>query len=278
MLEREEYIEQAYLFKALAERGRQGVATQDLLQSIKDEILTTSKLALAIDFLVSELKHTGVFSTAMARMKHYFTPFQTFVIAEAEEERGRFDFFTAVEILRREAEFRAGDCTPQALFVYEFECLSRNRLGYDAGLAAMAADDIFDDDWREWLAIVRRQVGFIDIADMIYVRSEYFLRVLAQRGHDATPEAPILFGEKEGRIAFANRRKDPLFLFAALHRQLGYPEVPRLKPADETPQLIPQLLRRVDRLETRIKLLEEEQKGGLDITKLYGRPDKLSDD
>src|SRR5688572_16515294 len=99
MLDREEHIEQAYLFKALVERGQQNIATQDLLQSLKEEILATSKLALAIDFLVGELKHAGVFSTAMARMPHYFTPFQTFVIAEAEKERGRFDFFLALEIL-----------------------------------------------------------------------------------------------------------------------------------------------------------------------------------
>ena len=272
MLEREEHIEQAYLFKALIERGQQNVATQDLLKSLKEEILATSKLALAIDFLESELKHAGVFSTAMARMPHYFTPFQTFVMAEAEKERGRFDFFLALEILRREADYRAAGATRQGVFLYEFESLSRNRLGYDYGLDAVAADDIFDDAWRQWIVTVRRQVGLVDVADMIYVRSDYFLKVQKQRGHDGEPEAPVLFGEKEGRIAFANRRKDPLYLFAALNRQLGYPEVPRQKPMDETPQMLPTLLRRVERLETRIKLLEEEQKGGIDLTKLYARP------
>ena len=35
---------------------------------------------------------------------------------------------------------------------------------------------------------------------------------------------PPLFAEKEGKIAKANRGRDPL-LFAALQRQLGYPEV-----------------------------------------------------
>src|SRR5690606_31247862 len=99
------------------------VSTQELLARVKDEILTTSKLSLAIDFLVGELKHTGIFSSAMARMPHYFTPFQTYVIAEAERERGRFDFFMAVEILRREAEYRAAGPTRQGLFVYEFESI-----------------------------------------------------------------------------------------------------------------------------------------------------------
>ena len=277
MLDREEHIEQAYLFKALVDRGQQNVATQDLLLGLKEEILATSKLALAIDFLVSELKHAGVFSTAMARLPHYFTPFQTFVIAEAEKERGRFDFFLALEILRREAVYRAAGASRQGVFLYEFECLSRNRLGFERGLDAVAADPIFDEAWREWIVIVRRQVGLVDVADMIYVRSEYFQKVLKQRGQEAPFEAPLLFGEKEGRIAFANRRKDPLFLFAALNRQLGYPEVPRQRPADEAPHLIPTLLRRVDRLETRIKLLEEEQKGGIDLTKLYAKPARLDE-
>ena len=38
------------------------------------------------------------------------------------------------------------------------------------------------------------------------------------------PHEP-LFGEKEGKIAKASRGRDPLYLFAALQRQLGYPEV-----------------------------------------------------
>jgi hypothetical protein len=80
----------------------------------------------------------------------------------------------------------------------------------------------------------------------------------------------MLFGEREGKIAWANRRKDPLYLFAALQRQLAYPVVPRPKKVDETVNLVPLLLARVDRLEARIKLLEEENKGGLDITKFYG--------
>ena len=74
----------------------------------------------------------------------------------------------------------------------------------------------------------------------------------------------MLFGEGEGRIALANRGKDPLLLFSALHRHLGYPEVPRPPKPDESPQLVPQLMRRVERLEARLKLVEEEMKGGID--------------
>jgi hypothetical protein len=85
-------------------------------------------------------------------------------------------------------------------------------------------------------------------------------------------EAVVLFGEREGRIALANRRKDPLFLFSSLQRQLDYPAVPRSKAADKEQTLLPQLARRLEQLETRLKILEEEQRGGLDLTQFYERP------
>ena len=58
-----------------------------------------------------------------------------------------------------------------------------------------------------------------------------------------------------------------------MQRQLGYPAVPRPEPIDETPQLIPQMLRRLERMETRIKMIEEEQKeGAVDLTRFYQPP------
>jgi hypothetical protein len=273
MLDREEYIEQAYLFRALGERLNRQIATQELLVLVKEEILSTTKLPLAIDFLASELRHVGTFSSAMARLTHYFTPFQTFIVAEAENERGRFDLNVALKVIEREALYRADNPPPQGVFLYQFECLSRNRLSYDKGLEAISGDPVFDDAWREWILIVRRQVGIVDFGDMVYVRSQQFVKDRLRKNPDAEPlPKPALFGEKEGRIAWACRGKDPLLLFAALHRQLGYPSVPKPQPIDETPLLVPQLLRRVERMESRIKLLEEEQKGGIDLSKFYNPP------
>jgi hypothetical protein len=271
-LDREEYIEQAYFFRALAERMTQNVTAQELLATVREELLSTSKLPIAIDFLAAELRHSGVFHTAMAKLPHYFTPFQTFVVAEAEKERGRFDLLVAAQILEREATYRAEGATPQGVFLYQFECLCRNRLGYDQGLAAIAADPIFDAGWREWIDTVRRQIGLIDFADLLYVRSEHYVRTQVRRGLSEESDKPVLFGEKEGKIAAANRRKDPLFMFAALARQLGYPTVPRPPRPDESAEIVPQLVKKVDRLETRVRLLEEEQKGGIDITRFFGKP------
>jgi hypothetical protein len=282
MLDREEYIEQAYLFRSFGERIVAGIAAQEALVAISQEVLATSKLPMALDYLAGELKLVGTLSTAMARLPHYFTAFQTFVIATAEEEGGRFDMRTALAMLEREATYRADAATPQGLFVYRFECLSRNRLDYARGLAAIAADDVFDAAWKAWIETVSRQVGLIDLADLVYVRSPEYWRLEKRDALVAgrvapEPDRAILFGEKEG-IARANRGKDPLFFFAALQRQLGYPTVPRvnpLAPSSESPAL---LARRIERLEMRLKLLEEESRGGIDLSRFDPKNFPLSRD
>lgn len=275
MLSREELIEQAYFFRILSERTRQQMPSQEVISSIKEEVLSTTNLPMALDFISSELRLNGAFAPAMRRLDHYFTPFQTFIVSEAENDRGRFELNTGLEILRREAEFRAGQPTPQAMFLYQFESISRNRLNYDHGLQAVADDPIFDEAWHDWILTVRRQIGLVDIADLIYVRSEFYVlqKARQQQPVDRDELPPVLFGEKEGRIALVNRRKDPLLLFSALSRQLGYPEIARPKPEDNSGETLMQLVRRVERMEQRIKLLEEEQRGGIDIQKFYQAPE-----
>jgi len=279
----EEYIEQRHFFRVLGDRLRENLPAQDALAALREEILTTARLPLAIDFLQMELRHRGSMAEAMARLSHYFTPFQQFVMHEAEDDRKRFDIYVALEILAREAQFRAEGITRQGLFLYQLEAVSRNRLGYDRGLDAIAADPSFDEPWRLWIFTVRRQIGLVDIADLIYVRSDYYHRQRAQQdpGGLSTAEsvaaavregAPPLFGVREGRVAWANRRKDPLLLFAALNRQLGYPEAPRPRPAAEQQPLLPALVRRVEQLEARLKLVEEEQRGGIQLERFYGPP------
>jgi hypothetical protein len=268
LLDREECIEQAYFYRTLRERMEQDMSTQDLLVSIRQEVLSTTNLPLALDFMATELRLTGGFASAMARLGHYFTPYQTYVIEEAEKEEGRFDFRIALEILEREAKYRAEGASRQGIFLYQFETLCRNRLGYDRGLEAVACDPVYDGAWRDWIRTVRRQVGIVDFADMVYVRSQYY------RSQQGETEKPVLFGEKEGKIALANRRKDPLFLFSALARHLGYPSVPRPRREQSTEQTLALMKRRLDRMETRLKLLEEELRGGINITRFYGPGDK----
>ena len=270
MLERDEYVEQAYFFRSLLERLEEAASVQDLLGAVREEVLATTNLPKAIDFLAAELKHSGGLGPGMKRLGHYFTPFQAYVVGESERDGGKFDFRTALELLRREAGFKAEGSTAASLFVYQFEAIARNRLGYDKGLEAMSRDPAFDEGWREWILPVRRQVGIVDLADLIYVRSEHDRRTRPADSAGETPERPVLFGEKEGRIAMAHRRKDPLMLFAALQRHLGYPSVPRPPRADEQKNVLPLLIRRVERLEARLKLVEEEQRGGIDLGRFMG--------
>ncbi len=264
-LPREEYVEQAYFFRTIRERMDHSTSTQDLLEAIKQEILSTTQLPYALDFMASELRMTGGFATAMAKLPHYFTPYQTFVVGEGEKPEGKFDFRVGMEILQREAEYRAQSPTPQGLFLFQFETLCRNRLGYDRGLEAIAGDEIYDENWREWILTVRHQIGLVDLGDMLYVRSEHYRQTRGESGK------AVLFGEKEGRIALANRKKDPLYLFAALSRHLGYPTIPRASPEDSNRMLIPTLQRKIERLESRVKLLEEEIRGGINLSRFYSR-------
>jgi hypothetical protein len=275
-LEREEYIEQGYFFRVLRERLASGMPTQEVLERIDQEILSTTRLPLAIQFLSTELKHTGLLSSGFARLPHYFTTFQAFVVRGTEVETSRFSADLGFLVLQREAEYRAGNLTPPGLFVYQFEVLCRNRLGYDEGLAAMECDPLYDADWRAYLDLIRRQIGLIDFADLVYLRSEFYIQEQRRLDPGYEPPLPTLFGEKEGKIARANRGRDPLYLFAALQRQLGYPEVPRPRPRDDISAKLETVQARVRELESRVKLLEGELRGQIDLTQL-GKPELLDD-
>ncbi|MDA7977662.1 MAG: hypothetical protein MPJ50_02695 [Pirellulales bacterium] len=269
ILEKEEYVEQAYFFHALAERITENMATQDVLAVVKQEILATAKLAMAIEFLSSELRLHGVFAPGMARLHHYFTPFQSYLIEEAENERGRFDFDLALLILEREAKFRAEGASVQGIFLFQYEVIAHNRLRYSRGLDAMQADPIFDASWQDFIKQFKTQIGLIELSDMIYIYSQHYRQVQQRQQKSCDDAPPPLFGEKEGKIALANRRRDPMLLFAALQRHLNYPQAPRPRRVTDATDKIPAMAKRIERLEMRLKLLEEEQKGGIDLERFY---------
>lgn len=278
LLDREEYIEQAYFFRAFHERLDEDLPSQEILASIREEILTTTKLPLALDVLRDELMHKGRICEGMVHLSHYFAPFQAYVMACAEEDRSKFDQRIAFQVLEREAKYRADTASPAGLFVFQFECIARNRLGYNDGMTAIAADPMYDSDWRDWILKARMQLGSVEFADLIYYRSESYVEERRRTaGADYAPSAKILFGRQEGRIARANRGKDPLYLFAALQRQLGYPAVPRSKTNREL-QLPPALEQRLQRLEKRLQLVEAESQGKLDLSEFYANPPQFNDD
>ena len=273
VLDREEYIEQAYFLRAFRERLSDGLPAQEVLARVGEEILSTTRLPLAIAFLHTEIKVAGLMGPAMERLSHYFTPFQTFIVGRAEEDFGRFAMEQALLILEREAKYRADGPSPAGLFVFQFETLSRNRLGYGRGLDAIAADPFFNEDWRDYISTLRSRLGDVDFADLIYVRSAYFAAERLRRDPDFVPKFPILFGEKEGKIARANRGRDPLYLFSALQRQLGYPEVPRPQRPDGVEARVILLEQRVTLLENRLKIAEGDLRNDFDASQVLVKPE-----
>src|SRR5262249_40532671 len=144
VLETEEYIEQAYFFRTFRARLAQNVPTQEILARVRDEILSTTRLPLAIDFLATELKHVGALGGAMEQLAHYFTPYQAFVMSQTESEGSKLSIELALTVLEREADYKARGPSRAGLFVYQFESLCRNRLGYDSGLQKIAEDPRYD--------------------------------------------------------------------------------------------------------------------------------------
>src|SRR5947209_6065966 len=275
VLDREEYVEQAYLFRLLRERMAGKMAAQDVLERLHEEILSTTRLPYPVQFLATELKHSGLLSSGFARLPHYFTPFQAFVVSRTEQEGLRFSVETALLVLEREALYRAGEPTRPGLFVYQFETLCRNRLGYERGLLSMAGDPFYDAAWGEYIDLVRSQAGAIDFAELVYVCSDWHLKEKRRADPGYEPPLQPLFSEKEGKIAKASMGRDPLFLFAALQRQLGYPEVPRARPRGDPVTQINALRAKIKELEIRLKLVEGEARGRVDLSEFMARPELL---
>ena len=114
---------------------------------------------------------------------------------------------------------------------------------------------MYDRDWSAFIDDLRRQVGLVDFADILFLRSELYVQEQRRREPDYEPPVPPLFGEKEGKIARAHRGRDPLYLFAALQRHLHYPEAPRPKPRDDVGN-------KVAVLEARLRELERAARSG----------------
>ena len=212
-------------------------------------------------------------SSAMTRLGHYFHPFQTYVIAEAESERGRFDLRIALQLLQPEADYRpeGADATgivpvPVRIAVPQSPEI---RYGPDGRSPAIPSTTSHGEhgfsgaDGRSAWSISPTWSTF---GASIFSRGGSNSR----RKRIAGIRTPILFGEKEGKIAFANRQRDPLYLFSALQRHLGYPAVPRLEGIEEPDETCKASPAGLNGPNCGCKLLEEEQRGGIDLNKLYG--------
>jgi hypothetical protein len=274
LLDREEYVEQAYFFRIFRERVADNLPAQEILERLHEEVLTSTRLPYAIQFLGAELKHSGLLANGFSKLPHYFTEFQAYAVRQAEDEKQKFAMPTALLVLEREAAYKADNPTQAGLYVYQFEAIARNRLGYMDGLVAMAADPHYDAAWSHYIDIVRRQVGVIDFGDLLYLRSELYTKDQRRLNPDWQQPHPPLFGEREGKIARASRGRDPLYLFAALQRQLGYPEVPKYRERTDLTAKLDQMQAKLRELDMRLRLTEGELRGSIDLTQ-FGKPEIL---
>lgn len=272
-LDREEYVEQEYFFRVYRERLLEGVPSQEILQTIHEELLATTRLPMAIDFMRAEIMHNGRISEAMRRLSHYFTAFQAFVMRQAEDDESRFEQRVALRILEQESRYRISEPRMAGMFIYQLECIARHRLGYSEGLRAMAEDPVYSEAWSQWIRRLGANLGTRELSELIFQVSDHFYtRRSAGRGmsgEEAEGKGLVLFGEQEGRIARANIGRDPLYLFAALQRHLGYPSVPQSISSDATEKLPGFLEARLQKIEQKMKILEQETKGGLDLSRFY---------
>jgi hypothetical protein len=64
-----------------------------------------------------------------------------------------------------------------------------------------------------------------------------------------------------------------MYLFAALQRQLGYPEVPRTKRPDELDSRVQLLELKVAQLENRLKIAESDIQHDADLSQVLVKPE-----
>ena len=106
VLDREEYIEQAYFFQAFRERLIDGLPSQEILARIGEELLSTTKLPMAVSFLHRDQGHRpdGPGHGPDQPLFHAVSGPRG---QQAENDVSRFAMDQALLILEREAKFKA---------------------------------------------------------------------------------------------------------------------------------------------------------------------------
>ena len=65
LLDREEYVEQAYFFRAYRDRLADAIPTQEILLQVREELLSTTKLPVARVVIEGELRVRGLLADGM---------------------------------------------------------------------------------------------------------------------------------------------------------------------------------------------------------------------
>ena len=180
----------------------------------------------------------------------------------------------ALLVLEREAKFKSEAPSLPALFVFQFEAIVANRLGYNKGLAGMAADPFYTEEWKDYILTLRTRLGDVDFADLIFVRSEQFVRERRRLNPDFIPKFPVLFGEKEGKIARANRGRDPDVPLRRTPAPAWLPRgPPHPPPRRARGPRARSSSRSIAQLENRLKIAESDIHQDIDLSQVLVKPE-----
>ena len=273
VLDREEYIEQAYFFRASASGSPTTCRPRTSSPRLHEELLTTTRLPYAVQFLAAEIKHTGPARQRVREAAALLHPFQAFVIRQAEEEKQRFPMAdgAAGAGTRGRVPGRAAD--QPGLFVYQFETIARNRLGYIDGLAAMAADPLYDADWRATSTSSAGRSATSTSRDLVYLRSELYVTEQRRANPAYEPSRAAALRREGGEDRQGQPRPRPA---VPVRRAAAATRLPRgaavTQRDDGKTRSWSKIETKLRELETRLKLAEGELRGNIDLSQ-FGKPD-----
>ena len=271
VLDRDEYVEQAYLFRAFRDRLADNLPAQDILTRVHEELLSSTRLPYAVQFLVAELKHSGLLASGFEKLPHYFTPFRR--LSSGKQKRNRALPMTTLCSSWSASALQSRDSNEAGLVHIPVRDDRRNRLGYLGGTAA-SRDPLYDGEWRAFVSGSKpRQVGDMDFADLVYLRSELYVQE-QRRESIVRTFTNALFGEKEGKIAKASAAAGLHCICSPPSKGNSAIQVPRYTQRRRQIEM-GEAREETTRLETRLKLAEAPRQRR---PSQFGKPDLLKDE
>ena len=86
------------------------------------------------------------------------------------------------------------------LFIFQLECIARNRLGYSEGLKMMAADPLYSEEWGRWITRLAGSLGERELAEIVYGASQHLINRRATTRSPGGAAAPKLPPFLEARL------------------------------------------------------------------------------
>ena len=122
----------------------------------------------------------------------------------------RFSMEQALLILEREAKYKSENPARRPVH-FPVRVSVAKPAGLHPGTgAAMSADPLYTEDWRDYILMLQTRLGDVDFAKPHPSYYAHFVKERRKTNPEFEPKYPTLFGEREGKIARANRGRDPV--------------------------------------------------------------------